>query len=123
VLEECDRPELAARARQHLAICRTPEGRRRRRRRRPLTRAVFEKNRGDFAAALELAAEGQERRRRALRLPGGLDPRLPTGWTRPSRPSPGDRDDPVKNRVHAFHDPDFAELRKKWRARPSLRES
>lgn len=112
VVAEGDQPEISERARQYLAACR--------RRLAPdddggvdaYTSAVFAKNRGDYDQALSICKEGgrskkderfaflaasiyslterEEEAAEALALAIEMNP---------------------KNRVHAFHDPDFAALR------------
>lgn len=113
VLEETDQPELAERARQYLALCHnrtdeTPDDAAD----DPYLRAVFLKNRGQLDEALKLATTGgrndsderfaylaasihalqedDEKARKALEKAIELDP---------------------AHRVHAYHDPDFAQIR------------
>lgn len=112
-LDTTDRPELAARARQHLTVI----GRRRGADEGdldPFTRAVFERNRGDFAAALALAEKHGKKDddgRFAL-LAAGLHSASDREKEAVEALSRAVEKDPV-NRVRAFHDPDLAELRKK----------
>lgn len=111
VIEESDQPELAERARQYLAICRTrlagddgggDE--------EPYLKAVLLRNQGRLDEALAIARKGDDddgrfhyltasihavqgeldEARAALEKAIGIDP---------------------KNRVYAFHDPDFTPLR------------
>ena len=117
VAAEADQPELAQRARQHLEACRlkkeeekagepTADD--------PFLLAVYHKNRGEYEAALQICSRGGRQSKderfaylvasihalrgemqeaaRFLELAVGLNP---------------------KNRVHAHHDPDFAELRRR----------
>ena len=119
VLAESDRPDLSARARQYLVASRQKmeetagakgkakeEG-------DPFLRAVVEKNRGDAAAALELCRQGgrdQKDERFAylaasIHAAEGRTEEAVQALSRAIELNP-------KNRVHAFHDPDFAELRK-----------
>lgn len=107
---QTDNIQLAERARQHLEICRahgsqdTEDG-------DPYLRAVFEKNNGNLEQALELCqrqkgADGEERYAYLMAsiqaLSGAEDEAL------------GLLEDAIrlepKNRVHAFHDPDFESL-------------
>jgi tetratricopeptide (TPR) repeat protein len=113
VLDTTDRPELAARARQHL----TAIGRRRGGDdgdADPFTRAVLARNRGDFAAALDLAQKHGKKDddgRFAL-LAAGLHSASDRQDEAVEALSRAVEKDPV-NRVRAYHDPDLAELRKK----------
>ena len=121
-LAESDRLDLSARARQYLAASRQKleeagaakaKGKAKVEDGDPFLRAVFEKNRGDAAAALELCRqEGRDQKdERFAYLAASI------------HAAEGRTDEAVqalsraielnaKNRVHAFHDPDFAELRK-----------
>lgn len=121
-LAESDRLDLSARARQYLAASRQKleeagaakaKGKAKAEDGDPFLRAVFEKNRGDSAAALELCRqEGRDQKdERFAYLAASI------------HAAEGRTDEAVqalsraielnaKNRVHAFHDPDFAELRK-----------
>lgn len=111
VAEECDQPELSERARQLLAAARAPkhdgpdsDD--------PFLLAVYEKNRGNYTQALEIAKKGGR---------SGKDERF--AYLEASIHALEDRLDDAagaldkaielnkKNRVHAFHDPDFAALR------------
>jgi len=111
VIGETDSRQLADRARQHLEICRrqlaeeaaTSD---------PYLRAVYEKNRGSYDAALALCLEQRKATNderwtyllASLRaLTGASDEALELLAT-------AIRLEP-KNRVHAYHDPDFSDLR------------
>lgn len=111
VVDECDQPELAERARQLLAATRAskspePESD------DPFLLAVYEKNRGNYSHALEIAKKGGR---------SGKDERF--AYLEASIHALEDRLEDAagalgkaielnhKNRVHAFHDPDFAALR------------
>jgi TolA-binding protein len=111
VVEECDQAELTERARQLLAAARAPKDD------SPETEdafllAVYEKNRGNYSEALEIAKKGGR---------SGKDERF--AYLEASIHALEDRLDDAagaldkaielngKNRVHAFHDPDFAALR------------
>ncbi len=116
VIQESDVPELKERARQYLSACRLQEAKARGEAPAPdadpYLRAVFEKNRGNFAAALDLVkTNGGEKDERFAFLAASI------------HAAEGRKDEAAKaltlavelnakNRVHAFHDPDFAELRR-----------
>ncbi len=113
VAEECDQPELAERARQYLTVCRSirdgdeiaPED--------DFLAAVYEKNRGNFERALEISKKGgrsgkDERFAYLEASVQALDDRLEDAaetLRKAIEMNP-------ENRIHAFHDPDFAALRK-----------
>lgn len=110
VAEECDQPELAERARQYLRICQpTPsvddiED--------DFLAAVYEKNQGHLDRALEIVKKGGRAAKdeRFAYLEASLlalDERLPEAAEALGRAI--EMND--TNRVHAFHDPDFAALR------------
>jgi len=115
-VELADRPELRDRARQLLAAAqqkaaegakpvKTPEV-------DPYLQAVYEKNRGNFKAALEACRKGgrDQKDERFAYLAASihaLEDRLEDAvqaLTKAVELNP-------KNRIHAYHDPDFAELR------------
>lgn len=112
VVEECDQPELTERARQHLAASRAKGGA------EPESEddflvAVFEKNRGRHDKALEIARRGgrtgkDERFAYLEASIHAIESRLDEAAHSLRRAIEMNG----KNRVHAFHDPDFAELRK-----------
>lgn len=113
VLAESDRPDLSARARQYLAATRQKVDKAREEEGDPFLRAVYEKNRGDAAAAMDLCRQGgrdQKDERFAYlaasihAAEGRIDEAV-QALSRAIELNP-------KNRVHAFHDPDFAEIRK-----------
>lgn len=110
VIDEADNPHLADRARQNLAVCRqrlhddeTSQD--------PYLQAVFEKNHGNLDGALELCSQH-----------GKLDKEERYAYLAASiRALAGDEKAALKhlqtairlepkNRVHAFHDPDFEAL-------------
>ena len=120
VLAESDRPDLSARARQYLAATRqkleetaAARGQAKAEEGDPFLRAVVEKNRGEAAAALEICRQGgrdQKDERFAyltasIHAAEGRTQEAVQALARAIELNP-------KNRVHAFHDPDFAELRK-----------
>jgi tetratricopeptide (TPR) repeat protein len=115
-LAQSDRADLSARARQFLASARQQmagnpgskeeDG-------DPFLRAVFEKNRGDLGAALEICRkDGRDQKEERFAylaasihaVEGRLDEAV-QALTRAIEMNP-------KNRVHAYHDPDFAEIRR-----------
>jgi tetratricopeptide (TPR) repeat protein len=117
-LEQSDRADLSARARQYLATARQQmaeppaRGAKSQGDEDPFLQAVFEKNRGNLEAAMALCRkEGRDQKDERFAylsasihaVEGRLDEALQT-LTRAIELNP-------KNRVHAFHDPDFAELR------------
>lgn len=125
VLAESDRPDLRDRARQLLAASREKaeaEGAGKAKGKAkeaaapaeeadPFLQAVFEKNRGNHAAALEMARKHEQKDERFAYLVAAIhaaENRLDEAvraLTKAVELNP-------KNRIHAFHDPDFAELRK-----------
>ena len=113
VLAESDRPDLSARARQYLAATRQKLDKAKEEEGDPFLRAVYEKNRGDAAAAQEICRQGgrdQKDERFAyltasIHAAEGRTEEAVQALSRAIELNP-------KNRVHAFHDPDFAELRK-----------
>lgn len=121
-LAESDRLDLSARARQYLAASRQKleeaaaakaKGKAKADDGDLFLRAVVEKNRGDAAAALELCRqEGRDQKdERFAYLAASIhaaEGRTEEAVQALSRAIELN----AKNRVHAFHDPDFAELRK-----------
>lgn len=125
VLEESDRPDLRDRARQLLAASREkaaeeqggkPKGKSKgapaaEEETDPFLQAVFEKNRGDHAAALEIARQHEPKDERfsylvaAIHAAEGRLDEAARALSKAVELNP-------KNRIHAYHDPDFAELRK-----------
>lgn len=113
VVEECDQPELAERARQLLAASRQePEGDGAPETDDDFLAAVYEKNRGNYDRALEIAKRGGRSKKdeRFAYLEASLhalEERLDEAAEALQRAI----DLNEKNRVHAFHDPDFSPLR------------
>jgi tetratricopeptide (TPR) repeat protein len=122
VLAQSDRLDLSDRARQYLAATRQKleeaGGSKARAKAKaedgdPFLRAVFEKNRGDAAAALEICRQGNRDQTderfaylaASIHAAEGRTEEAVQALSRAIELNP-------KNRVHAFHDPDFAELRK-----------
>ena len=118
VIQESDTPELTQRARQFLATSRQKLARNQQEDRAageddPYLRALFEKNRGDFRQALELCrkdAREQKDDRFAYLAASihALEGRPDDAVQSLTRAVELNR----KNRIHAFHDPDFADLRR-----------
>jgi tetratricopeptide (TPR) repeat protein len=117
VAGESDQPELTARARQLLAAARRraaeagetdgpPDD--------PFLAAVYQRNRGDLAAALKICRAGGRQHKderfayleAALLTLEGREDEAAEALARAVELNP-------KNRVHAFHDPDFSTLRAK----------
>jgi len=114
IVEECDQPELAERARQYAEICRSEAaGRAEAESDDDFLLAVYEKNRGNYDRALEISKRGGR---------SSKDERF--AYLEASIHALRDRLDAAaealdkaiemngENRVHAYHDPDFAPLRK-----------
>lgn len=121
---QTDRPEVRERARQLLSVSRQkaretggkvaqePDS-------DPYLLAVYEKNRGNFPAVLELCGKDkrQEKDERFAYLVAsihaleGRPEEAAQALVKAVELNP-------KNRIHAFHDPDFAELRKNRDYRP-----
>ncbi|MFP3939803.1 MAG: TPR end-of-group domain-containing protein [Thermoanaerobaculia bacterium] len=113
VAEECDQPELAERARQLLEGLHRGQADGEPESDDPFLLAVFEKNRGNHDRALEIVKAGgrtgkDERFAYLEASIYSLEERLDEAADALSRAIEMNR----KNRVHAFHDPDFAPLRK-----------
>jgi tetratricopeptide (TPR) repeat protein len=116
VVENSDMPEVRERARQYLAACRLQEAKSGQasagEETDPYLRAVYEKNRGDLSAALALCRQGgkdQQDERFAYLAASihAVEERTEEAAKVLSRAV----ELSSRNRIHAFHDPDFAELR------------
>jgi|CXWL01.1.fsa_nt_gi tetratricopeptide (TPR) repeat protein len=113
VANDCDQPELAHRARQFQSVCRRDTGAT-----EPLggddpyLLAVYEKNRGNLARALELARTGSrdDQDERFAYLVASIHA-LAARATEAKQALGKAIDMNRKNRVYAYHDPDFAALR------------
>jgi tetratricopeptide (TPR) repeat protein len=119
VIQESDTPELTLRARQFLATSRQKLAQNQQEDRAagedddPYLRALFEKNRGDFRRALELCRQdGREQKddrfaylTASIHALEGRPDEAVQALTRAVELNP-------KNRIHAFHDADFADLRR-----------
>lgn len=124
VLAESDRLDLRDRARQLLAASREKAaeetgGKAKDKTREgaspeesdPFLQAVFEKNRGNHAAALEIARQHEQKDERFAYLVAAIhaaENRLDEA----ARALGHAAELNPKNRIHAYHDSDFAELRK-----------
>jgi len=120
VVESADLPEVRERARQYLAACRQQEALHEAKAGKqpkeeaedPYLRAVFEKNRGDLAAAFALCRQGgkDQKDERFAYLAASIH--AVEGRIDEAAQALGRAVElSAKNRIHAFHDPDFAELR------------
>jgi len=110
IAEECDQPELAERARQYLRICGPASDTEIE---DAFLAAVYEKNQGHLERALELAKKGgrSSKDERFAYLEASvlaLEERLGEAAEALGKAIEMN----AKNRVHAFHDPDFTALRK-----------
>lgn len=122
-VELADRPELRDKARQLLTVSRQKAeeqgGKNKGAEGDPFLTAVYEKNRGDLKAALEISQKGgrDEKDDRFAYLVASIHAvenrieEAAQALAKAVELNP-------KNRIHAFHDPDFAELRKNRDYRP-----
>lgn len=113
-----DRPELRERARQFLAACRQKaqaEGGKPAKGADadPYLQAVYEKNRGNFRTALEICRRGgrEQKDERFAYLSASIHAAENRTEEAAQALAKAVELNP-KNRIHAFHDSDFAELRK-----------
>jgi tetratricopeptide (TPR) repeat protein len=116
-IELADRPELSARARQFLAACRQREqaagAKPAKSHDDPYLEAVYEKNRGNLREALEICRRGgrDQKDERFAYLAAAVyatENRIEEAAQALTKAIELNS----KNRIHAFHDSDFAELRK-----------
>jgi len=113
VISEGDLPDLAGRARQYLEICRAQQAEVvDEREEDPFLAAVFLRNRGELDAALK-ACDGAERSKdeRFVYLAASIHALQERREEAAEMLARAIELNP-ENRVHAFHDPDFAQLRK-----------
>ena len=115
VAEAGDEPELQERARQQLAVCRAKKEEEKSQgppAEDPFLLAVYHKNRGQFDEALQICARGgrQSKDERFAYLAASIHA-LSGQEEEAARFLELAIDLNPKNRVHAFHDPDFAPLR------------
>jgi tetratricopeptide (TPR) repeat protein len=122
-VELADRPELRDKARQLLVIPRQKAGEQGAKAKEPevdpFLAAVYEKNRGDLQAALEISRKGgrdQKDDRFAYLVASihAVEDRIEEAAQALAKAVELN----PKNRIHAFHDPDFTELRKNRDYRP-----
>jgi tetratricopeptide (TPR) repeat protein len=122
-VELADRSELRDKARQLLVIPRQKVeeqgGKSKESEADPYLTAVYEKNRGDLKAALEISRKGgrdQKDDRFAYLVASvhAVEDRIEEAAQALAKAIELN----PKNRIHAFHDPDFAELRKNRDYRP-----
>jgi len=113
-----DRPELRERARQFLAAClqkmQVEEGKPAKGRDvDPYLQAVYEKNRGNLREALEICRRGgrEQKDERFAYLAASIHA-LENRTEEAAQALAKAAELNPKNRIHAFHDSDFAELRK-----------
>ncbi len=112
VVAEGDGRQLMDRARQYLAVCRRRQAAEEPAQEDPYLRAVFEKNRGNLTAAFELCRQLGEADRdervsylmASLQALSGAEEEALRSLATAIRLE-------SKNRVHAYHDPDFATIK------------
>lgn len=117
VIEKSDLPQLVGRARQYLRTAQTRAAEATPGEEEPYVKAVFLKNRGDLAAALEICREAGGKDERFLYLAASIHALSDRPADAVKALGKAIEANPV-NRVHAFHDPDFAELRKRQEHAP-----
>ncbi len=125
VVRESDRPEVRDRARQYLTASRqkAAEGKGEKPAKGaeadPYLQAVYEKNRGNLKEALEISRKGgrDQKDERFAYLTASLHA-IEGQWDEATQALTKAIELNPKNRVHAFHDPDLAELRKNRDLRP-----
>lgn len=121
-IELADRSDLRDRARQLLAVSRQKAGEGGKSKEPevdPFLAAVYEKNRGDHDAALEMSRKGGRDQKddrfaylvASIHAVEGRIEEAAQALAKAVELNP-------RNRIHAFHDPDFAELRKNRDYRP-----
>ncbi len=117
-IELADRPELRERARQFLAACRqkaqAEDGKPAKGKDAdPYLQAVYEKNRGNLKEALEICRRGgrDQKDERFAYLAASVHA-LENRLEEAAQALATAVELNSKNRIHAFHDSDFAELRK-----------
>jgi tetratricopeptide (TPR) repeat protein len=120
-----DEPGLAERARQQAAACEQKQAEQRAGHTDaadPFLQAVYEKNRGDYDAALQICVRGgrQTRDERFAYLAASIHA-LREDHEAALKLLDHSIELNPKNRVHAFHDPDFATLRERGEIADRLR--
>jgi tetratricopeptide (TPR) repeat protein len=127
-VEQSDQPEVKDRAKQFLTVSRQraqgPEA-------KPAgakgaaeepdayLQAVYEKNRGNLEKALEISRKGgQDQKDERFAYLAASIHAVESRWDDAAQALTKAVELNPKNRIHAFHDPDFAELRKNRDLRP-----
>lgn len=112
ILEETDRPELADRSRRYLAVAEEKLSKGGAPKVDPFLEAVYERNRGNLDEALALCGAGgrQGKDDRFAYLAASIHALRGESENAAKLLTTAIELDP-KNRVHAYHDADFAELR------------
>ena len=124
-VRESDRPEVRDRARQYLTVSRQKaeagEGAKPAKGAEPdpFLQAVYDKNRGNYEEVLEISRKGgrDQKDERFAYLAASVHA-IEGRWDEATQALNKAIELNPKNRVHAFHDPDFAELRKARDLRP-----
>jgi tetratricopeptide (TPR) repeat protein len=127
-VEQSDQPEVKDRARQFLTVSRQraqgsakPAGAKGAAAEEPdpYLQAVYEKNRGNLAEALEISRKGgQDQKDERFAYLAASIHAVESRWDDAAQALARAVELNPKNRIHAFHDPDFAELRKNRDLRP-----
>ena len=123
VIDQRDSPEVADRARQLLAASRqraaeeaAASKKAKEKDEDPFLRALFEKNRCDFAGALALCQqEGRDQKDERFAYLAAAIHAVERRTDEAAKVLARAIELNPKNRIHAYHDPDFAELRKHHR--------
>jgi tetratricopeptide (TPR) repeat protein len=126
-VRESDRPEVRDRARQYLMASRQKAAEsggekpatKGAEAEDPYLQAVYEKNRGNLKEALEISRKGgrDQKDERFAYLTASLHA-IEGQWDEATQALTKAIELNPKNRIHAFHDPDLAELRKNRDLRP-----
>ena len=122
-IRESDRPEVRDRARQYLMASRQKAGEGEKPAKAPeqdpYLLAVYEKNRGNLKEALEISHKGgrDQKDERFAYLTASVHA-IEGRWDEATQALHKAIELNPKNRIHAFHDADFAELRKNRDLRP-----
>jgi len=127
-VEQSDQPEVKDRARQFLTVSRQraqgsakPAGAKGAAAEEPdpYLQAVYEKNRGNLTEALEISRKGgQDQKDERFAYLAASIHAVESRWDDAAQALARAVELNPKNRIHAFHDPDFAELRKNRDLRP-----
>ena len=118
VVRESDTPELTGRARQYLSSIQQRLARNRQEERSgeeedPFLRAVYEKNRGDLRQALEISRQdGRDTKDERFAYLAASIHAVEGRTDEAARALARAVELNSKNRIHAFHDADFADLRR-----------